>query len=44
MVVATAEAGFLWVAGGGLKTGQIIAATDARGEAVVGNLIGMKKP
>ena len=27
------EAGFLWVAGGGLKTGQIIGATDARGEA-----------
>ena len=23
------EAGFLWVAGGGLKTGQIIGATDA---------------
>jgi hypothetical protein len=36
------EAGFLWVAGGGLKTGQIIGATDARGEAVVGNPIGMK--
>jgi hypothetical protein len=36
------EAGFLWVAGGGLKTGQIIGATDSRGEAVVGNPIGMK--
>jgi uncharacterized protein (DUF1501 family) len=36
------EAGFLWVAGGGLKTGQIIGATDARGEAIVGNPIGMK--
>ncbi len=27
------EAGFLWVAGGGLKTGQVIGQTDARGEA-----------
>jgi hypothetical protein len=36
------EAGFLWVAGGGLRTGQVIGATDARGEAVVGNPIGMK--
>jgi hypothetical protein len=36
------EAGFLWVAGGGLKTGQIIGETDARGEKVVGNPIGMK--
>ena len=33
------EAGFLWVAGGGLKTGQVIGATDARGEQVVGNPI-----
>jgi hypothetical protein len=31
------EAGFLFVAGGGLKTGQTIGATDARGEQVVGN-------
>jgi hypothetical protein len=30
------EAGFLWVAGGGLRTGQVIGATDARGEHVVG--------
>src|SRR5262249_32941849 len=36
------EAGFLWVAGGGLKTGQIIGATDARGEQVVGNPIRMQ--
>ena len=36
------EAGFLWIAGGGLKTGQVIGATDARGEAIVGNPIGMK--
>ena len=26
------EAGFLWLAGGGLKTGQVIGGTDARGE------------
>ena len=32
-------AGFLWMAGGGLKTGQIIGATDARGEQIVGNPI-----
>ncbi|MEX0678641.1 MAG: DUF1501 domain-containing protein [Pirellulales bacterium] len=36
------EAGFLWVAGGGLKTGQVIGATDARGERVVGTPIGMQ--
>jgi hypothetical protein len=30
------EAGFLWISGGGLRTGQIIGATDARGERVVG--------
>jgi hypothetical protein len=36
------EAGFLWMAGGGLKTGQVIGATDARGEAIVGSPIGMK--
>ncbi|HEV3342204.1 MAG TPA: DUF1501 domain-containing protein [Pirellulales bacterium] len=36
------EAGMLWVAGGGLRTGQIIGATDARGEAVVGSPVGMK--
>ncbi|MFO1021349.1 MAG: DUF1501 domain-containing protein [Planctomycetales bacterium] len=33
------EAGFLWVAGGGLKTGQVIGATDARGEKVIGTPI-----
>src|SRR5213078_3426083 len=36
------EAGFLWVAGGGLKTGQVIGATDGRGERVVGNPIRMQ--
>jgi uncharacterized protein (DUF1501 family) len=36
------EAGFLWVAGGGLKTGQVIGATDTRGERVVGNPIRMQ--
>lgn len=35
-------AGFLWVAGGGLKTGQIIGATDARGEQIVGKPIQMQ--
>ncbi len=33
------EAGFLWLAGGGLKTGQVIGATDGRGERVVGKPI-----
>jgi len=37
------EAGFLWIAGGGLKTGQVVGATDARGEAIVGNPIGMQR-
>jgi hypothetical protein len=36
------EAGFLWLAGGGLKTGQVLGTTDARGEAVIGSPIGMK--
>jgi hypothetical protein len=36
------EAGFLWLAGGGLKTGQVIGATDARGERVAGPPIGMQ--
>jgi hypothetical protein len=36
------DAGFLWIAGGGLHTGQVLGATDARGEAVIGNPIGMK--
>jgi hypothetical protein len=36
------EAGFLWIAGGGLKTGQVIGATDARGERPVGNPIRMQ--
>jgi len=30
------EAGFLWMAGGGIKTGQIIGGTDDRGERVIG--------
>jgi len=33
------EAGFLWMAGGGMKTGQVLGATDARGERVVGQPI-----
>ena len=33
------EAGFLWMAGGGLKTGQIIGATDGRGEKIIGKPI-----
>jgi uncharacterized protein (DUF1501 family) len=36
------EAGFLWVAGGGLKTGQVIGATDTRGERALGNPIRMQ--
>jgi len=36
------DAGFLWMAGGGLRTGQIIGATDARGEKVVGRPIGLQ--
>ena len=36
------EAGFLWVAGGGLKTGQVIGATDPRGERALGNPIRMQ--
>ena len=36
------DAGFLWIAGGGLRTGQVIGATDSRGETVIGNPIGMK--
>lgn len=34
-----AEAGFLWLAGGGMKTGQTIGATDSRGERAVGRPI-----
>jgi hypothetical protein len=37
------DAGFLWIAGGGLKTGQTIGATDARGEKVIGNPIGIQQ-
>jgi hypothetical protein len=33
------DAGFVWLAGGGLKTGQVIGATDARGERAVGRPI-----
>ncbi len=29
------EAGFFWLAGGGLRTGQVVGATDARGERPV---------
>lgn len=36
------EAGFLWVAGGGLKTGQVIGETDGRGERVIGEPIRMQ--
>lgn len=36
------EAGFLWIAGGGLRSGQIIGATDARGEKIIGNPIGIQ--
>jgi hypothetical protein len=36
------DAGFLWMAGGGLKTGQIIGATDARGEKPAANPIRMQ--
>jgi hypothetical protein len=36
------EAGFLWMAGGGLRTGQILGATDGHGEQIVGNPIGMQ--
>jgi hypothetical protein len=36
------EAGFLWVAGGGLRTGQVVGATDARGERVVSRPIRMQ--
>jgi hypothetical protein len=36
------EAGFLWVAGGGLRTGQVIGATDGRGEHVLGTPIRMQ--
>ena len=36
------DAGFLWLGGGGLKTGQTIGATDDRGETIIGKPIGMK--
>jgi hypothetical protein len=36
------DAGFLWMAGGGLRTGQVIGATDARGEKVIGRPIGLQ--
>jgi hypothetical protein len=36
------QAGFLWVAGGGLKTGQVIGATDARGERATSQPIHMQ--
>jgi hypothetical protein len=37
------EAGFLWLAGGGLKTGQVIGATDRRGERPVGRPLRVPK-
>ena len=36
------DAGFLWVAGGGLRTGQVIGGTDALGERPVGPPIRMQ--
>jgi hypothetical protein len=36
------DAGFLWMAGGDLRTGQIIGATDGRGEKVTGRPIGLQ--
>ncbi|MBX3437367.1 MAG: DUF1501 domain-containing protein [Planctomycetaceae bacterium] len=36
------EAGFLWIAGGGLRTGQVIGGTDDRGEHVIGTPIRMQ--
>ncbi len=36
------DAGFLWVAGGGLRTGQVIGTTDARGESPLGSPIRMQ--
>lgn len=33
------EAGFLWLAGGGINAGQVIGQTDARGERVIGRPI-----
>lgn len=36
------DAGFLWIGGGGIRTGQILGATDARGETIIGKPIGMK--
>jgi len=36
------DAGVLWMAVGGLRTGQIIGATDARGEKVIGRPIGLQ--
>lgn len=30
------DAGFMWMAGGGLKTGQVVGATDAKGERSTG--------
>lgn len=36
------EAGFLWIAGGGLRTGQIVGTTDGRGEKIIGKPIGIQ--
>jgi len=35
-------AGFLWMASGGIKTGQVIGATDRKGEEVIGQPIRMQ--
>ena len=37
------SAGFIWMAGGGLNTGRIIGATDARGERSTGKPIRMER-
>jgi len=36
------QAGCLWMAGGGLRTGQVIGATDRRAESVIGRPISMQ--
>jgi hypothetical protein len=36
------DAGFLWVAGGGVQAGQILGGTDARGERSLGRPIAMQ--
>lgn len=36
------DTGFLWIAGDGLRTGQVIGETDTRGESVIGKPIRMQ--